>query len=99
MTSKQFSSVARIDIGPLLPKTIATTEPIRRNLTRARRSVDQLRRILDKISVSLKELESRDELENFEIQDLMGQFNEAEALASKVLKKRDDTANSVIGKT
>jgi hypothetical protein len=29
----------------------------------------------------------------------MGQFNEAEALASKVLKKRDDTANSVIGKT
>ena len=98
MSSKRFSSVACIDIGPLLPNTIATTEPIRRNLTRARHSVDQLRRILDKISVSLKELESSDELENFEVQDLLSQFNQAEALASNVLKKRDDTANSVIGK-
>ena len=35
---------------------------------------------------------------NFEIQRLMSAFNQAETLASSVLKKRDDTANAVIQK-
>lgn len=41
---------------------------------------------------------SEDKLGNFEIQDLMSQYNQAEALASNISKKRDDTSNSVIGK-
>jgi hypothetical protein len=35
---------------------------------------------------------------NFEIQDWMSQYNQAQHLASRVLKNRDDTANSIIGK-
>ncbi|MEM9046509.1 MAG: hypothetical protein AAGC81_17640 [Pseudomonadota bacterium] len=41
---------------------------------------------------------SQDKLGNFEIQDLMSRFNQAESTASSVQKKTDDTANSVIGK-
>lgn len=37
-------------------------------------------------------------LASFAIQNLMSQYNEAQTLASSVLKKKDDTANAVIGK-
>ncbi len=43
-----------------------------------------------------KDLESQDKLGNFEIQGLMSDYNEAETLASSVLKKRDDTASAII---
>lgn len=39
-----------------------------------------------------------DKLGNFEIQDLMSQYNQAEQLATNVMKKKDDQENSVIGK-
>jgi hypothetical protein len=45
-----------------------------------------------------KDLEGADKLGNFEIQDLMSQYNQAEQLASNVLKKKDDTSNAIIGK-
>jgi hypothetical protein len=45
-----------------------------------------------------KGLQGQDKLGNFEIQRLMSDFNQAETLASSVLKKRDDAANAVIGK-
>ncbi|MFO0727916.1 MAG: hypothetical protein U1E65_29320 [Myxococcota bacterium] len=47
---------------------------------------------------AIKDLEAEDKLGNFEIQDLMSTYNQAETLASSVLKKRDDTANATIGK-
>lgn len=43
-------------------------------------------------------LEEKDRLGNFEIQRLMSQYNQAETLASSVLKKSNDTASAVIGK-
>jgi hypothetical protein len=57
--------------------------------------IDSLRNRLDDKS---KNLEGEDKLGNFEIQDLMSQYNQAEQLASNVLKKRDDTSNAIIGK-
>lgn len=39
-----------------------------------------------------------DGLGNFEIQDLMSQYNQAETLAANVAKKKDDSTNAVIGK-
>ena len=92
------NSVARIDISALLPKSAKMDDKIKRNLSGARRSVERLRKSLDKLSETLKVLESQDKLGNFEIQDLMSQFNQAETLTSSVLKKRDDTASSIIGK-
>lgn len=47
---------------------------------------------------AIKDLEAQDKLGNFEIQDLMSTFNQAQTLASNVQKKRDDTENAVIGK-
>ena len=45
-----------------------------------------------------KDLESQDKLGNFEIQDLMSQYNQSESLASATQKKRDDATRDVIGK-
>lgn len=74
------------------------TDSIRRNLSGARRSVEQLRQSLEKLSDKLKELESQDKLGNFEIQNLMSAFNQADSLASSILKKRDETACSIVHK-
>ena len=49
-------------------------------------------------TANIKDLEAEDRLGNFEIQDLMSRFNQAETMASSVQKKQDDTANAVIGK-
>lgn len=43
-------------------------------------------------------LDGQDRLGNFEIQRLMSQYNQAETLASSVMKKSDDTTSSIIGK-
>jgi|JI10StandDraft_1071094.scaffolds.fasta_scaffold91892_4 hypothetical protein len=59
---------------------------------------DMVDSIKAKFQDAVSALESEDKLGNFEIQDLMSTFNQAETLASSVLKKRDDTGNAVIGK-
>lgn len=59
------------------------------------RSLDDLR---TRLEGAMKDLESQDKLGNFEIQDLMSRYNQAETLASSVQKKKDDTANSIIQK-
>jgi|GEM_PF-4708467 len=51
-----------------------------------------------KLEAAMKELESKDKLENFEIQNLMSTYNQAETLSSSVRKKLDDTTAGVIGK-
>jgi hypothetical protein len=53
---------------------------------------------VDMTVVDPNALEDTDKLGNFEIQDLMSRFNQAETLASSVQKKQDDTSNAVIGK-
>ncbi len=45
-----------------------------------------------------KPLESADRLGNFEIQNLMSNYNQAETLASSVQKKKDDTASGILSK-
>lgn len=43
-------------------------------------------------------LDGENKLDDFETQELMSAYNQAEQLATNVLKKRDDTQNSLIGK-
>lgn len=45
-----------------------------------------------------KDLESQDKLGNFEIQDLMSQYNNAEERASSFLKKTDDAKSGIMKK-
>jgi predicted nucleic acid-binding Zn-ribbon protein len=95
---RNLNAVAVVNIGPLVRRSVRLNGAIKRNLTDARRRVESLRKHLDSFSHLLKDLEAQDKMGNFEIQDLMSRFNQAETLASNVLKKRDDTANAVIGK-
>ena len=72
----------------------AALEPVE-NADAAKEAVAALQA---KLNEALKDLEAEDKLGNFEIQDLMSTFNQAETLASSVQKKKDDTESSVISK-
>jgi len=43
-------------------------------------------------------LRAIDNLGTFSIQSMMSEYNQSETLASNMLKKRDDTQSSIIGK-
>ena len=58
----------------------------------------KMEEIRKRMEGAMKDLEAQDRLGNFEIQDLMSQYNQAETLASSALKKRDDTAGALINK-
>lgn len=66
-------------------------------------SVDASRAALDalrsRFESATKDLESKDKLGDFEIQDLMSSHNQAQTTASDVKKKVDDTKNVIIRKT
>jgi len=54
--------------------------------------------VKDAIGNADKDLQSQDKLGNTQIQTLMSNYNEAQTLASSVLKKKDGTSNAVIQK-
>lgn len=62
-------------------------------------AVASLETLLAKLMRELKEAEGEDKLEFSEIQELMSAYNQAEQMASNVLKKHDDTNNAISGKT
>ena len=94
----KVAAIARLDFTPLLPASIPSDATIKAQLGAARRQSAQLRKVLQSLEEKTRDLEAKDRLGNFEIQDLMSQFNQAETLASSVIRKRDDTANAVIAK-
>jgi len=51
-----------------------------------------------KLGRGLKDLDSQDKTGNFEIQTLMRDMNQAETLASGVMKKRDEMARAILSK-
>jgi hypothetical protein len=51
-----------------------------------------------KIEEAMKAMEADGKMGNFEIQNLMSEFNQAETLSSQVQKKREETKKAVIGK-
>jgi Skp family chaperone for outer membrane proteins len=61
----------------------------------AESAADALRK---KLQETMKNLEAADKLGNFEIQNLMSEFNQAETLRSQALKKIEETKKSVVSK-
>lgn len=88
-----------VDIAQIVRvNDIAMDDDIRTQIRESRADVARLRDYGDAFDRLLKELEGQDKLGNFEIQDLMSRFNEAESLASSLAKKRDCLADSIIHK-
>ena len=79
-------------------RSVPKDKSIERHLAQTRRLLGRLIKHAQSFDDKLKDLEAQDKLGNFEIQDLINEFNQAETLASSVLKKRDDTANAIIQK-
>lgn len=64
----------------------------------AKENQDVADAVRNRFQDAIKDLEAQDKLGNFEVQDLMSTFNQAQTLASSVQKKLDDTESAVIGK-
>ncbi len=67
-------------------------------LAELQKNADRIEAIRKEMDKKMKELESQDKLGNFEIQDLMSRYNQAETLSSNVQKKLKDTHDAVINK-
>jgi hypothetical protein len=88
-----------VDIKSIIrEKTVAVDDSVRQHLRDTRSAVRRLAEYATEFERDLAALEDQDRLGNFEIQDLMSKYNEAEALACNLLKKRDDVANGLINK-
>ena len=57
--------------------------------------MDAIKGRFDKLD---QDLQAQDKLGNSEVQSLMSDYNQAETLASSVMKKRDEAGNAIIGK-
>lgn len=81
----------------LKPKDmVLVSNTIRSDFAECRKLVHKLRDYAELLEGTLADLEAHDKLGNFEIQRLMSAFNQAETLASNVLKKRDETADHLL---
>jgi hypothetical protein len=58
-----------------------------------------LARLARRLRAAARDLETQDELDFPDFQGLLGSYNQAEAIASALQKKRDDTENASGGKT
>jgi hypothetical protein len=71
---------------------------LRAHFAETRQALGRLERARKAFEDAMKDLEAQDKLGNFEIQDLMSRYNQAESLASSVAKRFNDTINCVIRK-
>lgn len=88
----------RGDLGKALKKNQALNTSARGHLAAALKVAQDVEAIRKSLEAAMKDLEAQDKLGNFEIQDLMSRYNQAETLASSVQKKLAETEKAVIGK-
>ncbi|MFO1325193.1 MAG: hypothetical protein U1F15_14175 [Burkholderiales bacterium] len=82
-----------------LAKPVKVTAALRRELANTRKLMRAIARHALEFDARLAALDGEDKLGNFEIQQLMSDYNQAESLASSIAKKRDCVADSIISKT
>jgi chromosome segregation ATPase len=69
-----------------------------KQINAAQTTMTKIEDLQKKLEAKMKELEEKDKLGRFEIQDLMSQYNQAETTTSNVLKKLSDNKSSVVRK-
>jgi hypothetical protein len=88
-----------VDLTPVFRNaSVPMNRGLRAHFVDTRKALDRLERGRKAFDDALKDLEAQDKLGNFEIQQLMSAFNQAESLASSVSKKLNDTMNCLIRK-
>jgi hypothetical protein len=90
--------VSLVDVTQLVRAPLVIDTEVKQHLADTRRLIAKLERHLATFARKVHDLESTDRLGSFEIQDLMSSFNQAETLASNILKKRDETSQAIISK-
>ena len=77
---------------------IEMDEDLRNQIRESRADVVRLREYAYAFDRLLKDLESQDKMGNFEIQQLMSNYNQAETLAKNIAEKAACVADSIIQK-
>jgi hypothetical protein len=77
---------------------VKVTAALRNELANTRKLMRVVARYAREFDARLAALDGEDKLGNFEINQLMSDYNQAETLASSIAKKRDCIASSIISK-
>lgn len=97
-TNIRTSKVRYLTTFPRLPAPVKIDAAIRARITETRRLMRTLTRYAAGFDALLAALAEKERIGDREIQDLMGEYNRAESLASSIAKQRDCTADTVIHK-
>lgn len=98
MSGNKTGPRACIDVGALLPEVSEVDDEMRAQLSELLELSSALRTVVEEANGLIREFESRDRLENFEVQDLMSRYTEAQNLMSQVACKKDDLCAGQIQK-
>jgi hypothetical protein len=79
-------------------RPVKVTAALRNELASTRKLMRAVARYAKEFDARLAALDGEDKLGNLEINQLMSDYNQAETLASSIVKKRDCVASSIIGK-
>jgi len=69
-----------------------------KQIKEADKTADKIETLRKKLESAMKVLESNDKMGNFEIQNLMSEYNQAETLSNNVAKKLADSRKAIINK-
>jgi hypothetical protein len=93
------SHACLIDVRVILrKKTIPLDDNIRQLLLDTKSAVRRLGEYATAFEDRLSSLAGDDSLDDFKIQDLMSEYNQAKTLACSILKKRDEAAAAIFAK-
>ncbi len=79
-------------------RPVTISADLRHELANTRKLLRAVVRYAKAFDARLAALDGEDKLDNFAINQLMSDYNQAESLASSIAKKRDCVASSIIGK-
>lgn len=79
-------------------RSVTVDAGVRAHFAEVREALKQLERAREALHDTLNDPDGKDKLGNFQIQQLMSDYNEAETLASTVNKKMNETMGCIIGK-
>lgn len=79
-------------------RSVPVDAGLRTHFAEIRKALNKLERARIALNDTVKALEGKDKLGNFEIQQLMSDYNQAESLASTVAKKMNDTVGCMMNK-
>ena len=92
------AAAVQVDFTPLLPATVRSDDTIKSHLASAIRRCENAKKALQVLQDATREVETRDRLDNFEIQTLMSKRNNLVSVLTAISQEFDAAAKAMIAK-